>query len=487
MRETQGPDLSLKRAVGIIHTEEKRIENLAPTVTNAITRRVWNSAKGKFDLPIYTYSRTLLEGGINEAAVAKISQLLANLKVDVSDPFTSSSELSVILGFVSSELLGVDLSPFRKAADQIRHKQVEIGNVVGSNPTDELIYTDDDLQTYERLAKLRRWGKELVLSPGHYSEISRQVLEHNNDAFNTLAEGKVPEVWQELGVDPQSKAVLFFRDLKTYAGDVDFYYWGPEQNRCTLELSRYFMSLGYKVDHRSNILIDSLVHNEGKITNGFLGAYLYMYFIMGKSVEFNGDSFENRYASTVLPVVSADNIWPTAYKSVAGATRMMENVYQLPLEHYPGFKDVPFRLLTAVLMGLSMKHKTPFTLDFESFLEKTRSYLDKPQADGLKDSFYYLCQVRNLYQIITERRWEMLNAAIIGEINRLVTKQGGESIGQTVSKQAQNLQDICQEQFGQPQTEGVLDLTQSRDEAGELLAETYKKVGARYKILSELD
>ena len=130
MRETQGPDLSLKRAVGIIHTEEKRIENLAPTVTNAITRRVWNSAKGKFDLPIYTYSRTLLEGGINEAAVAKISQLLANLKVDVSDPFTSSSELSVILGFVSSELLGVDLSPFRKAADQIRHKQEEIGNVV---------------------------------------------------------------------------------------------------------------------------------------------------------------------------------------------------------------------------------------------------------------------------------------------------------------------------------------------------------------------
>jgi len=324
----------------------------------------------------------------------------------VSDPHTSSSELSVIVGLLSKGLLGFDARKLRRKMDAVRLQPIEVsGEPLLSSPPD-LVYTGDERVLFQELNRIKEWQRALILSSGNHQEISRRLLEQNNQALEAVTRGHLQQFWTANGIAGDSRATVYLRDHKTYAGDVDFYYWGPESERYVLELSRYLMSLGYKVDHRSNILVEDLIKSGKQVDNGYLSAYLQMYFYMGKAIEINGDNFQEHYERDVLPVANPKSAWNTSHQSIARASGLVSRVYGQNMPEYPGLKDYPFRLLSVTLMGLSTRYDVPFTLNYEDLLDNLRDKLSDEELRVFGNAFYYINQARNTYQLVSERRWE---------------------------------------------------------------------------------
>lgn len=485
-KENSRLDVNLQRAGQILNRANQRVEQLEFSPENAVVGQTWEAAKNKFDLPIYTYLNTLLNSGVDETTLVNLTNLLIDLRIDVSDPHASSSELSVMVGFISQELLGTDLGSFRRAVDEVRLSRRSIRKTMLPNPSSNITYSGNTHIEYGSMQQQREWERQFVLSPNNYVDISKVVLESNNQVLREFATGEMQKIWNELGITRDSKAVLFFRDLKTYAGDVDFYYWGSEQEEVTLRLSRYLTTLGYKVDHRSNLLVESIIRDKAGLNNSYLASYLYMYFFMGKSIEFNGDSFGEHYKGNVLPAVSMEAAWPSAYKSIMSNSYVMENIYSEQLPRYPGFKDVPFRLVTAVLMGLSIKYDIPYTLDFENFLTKLDGHLKASEIDTLRNSIYYINQIRNLYQLVSDRRWEIISPETLRRVSRLVKKQGGQSVEKVMRSCASTLRSICLNHLSDLVVDDeTKDLIQNKGEVNNLLEETYDGVADRYKALAK--
>lgn len=485
-KENPNFDLAVERAKSIVGVVAAEIENLESNPLNELLKDKWSRVMGNTDLPIYTYSRTLFEAGIDEEHVKTILSLARNLEIDVSDPHTSSSELSVIAGILANDLVGIDLSEHRKQMDRVKLIPINVQKHLLRSAPPNVVYTNNEMLQYQGLVKLKEWQRRLIASNRNYLETSRQILERNNQALEAVTRGHLIRFWEDNEIDKSSKATVYFRDHKTYAGDIDFYYWGPEPEKCTLELSKYLMSLGYKVDHRSNILVEDLIRGGGKINNGFLAAYLYMYFYMGKAIEINGDDFAEHYARDVLPRIDLNTMWQTSHKSLTPATEVIEQVYGQNIPEYPGLKDYPFRLLTITLMGLAIKYDIPFTFSHEGLLDKLGQHLDEDKINVLKSSFYYINQARNLYQLISERRWEMITPEIKQEINRVLVVQSGDIIEEWMTKFARTIKAISTRHFGEPQSDGVMDLLEAKDQASSFVAQSYRKVGERYKRIASL-
>ncbi len=479
-------DLVLKRAKSIIQSTALEVEKLEDTPLSELLKEKWSIAKDNPNLPIYTYAQTLLEADVDEVHLRTLMNLMKNLEIDVSDPHTSSSELSVIAGVLSEDLLGIDLSRHRKLMDRVKLIPVTIQENLPQPIPSDMVYADNGRLQYQELTRLKKGQRALVLSNNSFLEISKQLLERNNQALEALTRGYLSKFWRDNGIEEGSRATVYFRDHKTYAGDIDFYYWGPKSEKCTLELSRYLMSLGYKVDHRSNILVDELIKSGEKIANGYLGAYLQMYFFMGKAIEFNGDNFHERYTRDISPIVDLNSVWQTAHKSIISAADLTEHVYRQNFPEYPGLKDLPFRLLGVTLMGLAIKYDVPFTLDYEELLSNLDQHLDEGEINILRSSFYYINQARNLYQSISERRWEMISPEIKQEINKAIVVQSGRTLEDMMSLFGNKIKAIATKHFGEPKDDDVLDLSESREEASSFVAQSYKEVGVRYKQLTNL-
>lgn len=484
MKENPKFDLSLERARSLVDSVALEVEEIEISPSNELLKDKWSRARLNADLPIYSYTQTLLEAGVDETNIKDLLSLVKDLEIDVSDPHTSSSELSVIAGVLSEYLIGVDLSEHRRAMDKVKVIPAVIQDDV-PQPPQPIVYTESDREQFQGLTELKEWQRGLILSNRNFLEISKQVLEQNNQSLEAVIKGYLGRFWKDNGIDEGNKATVFFRDHKTYAGDIDFYYWGPEPETCTLELSRCLMSLGYKVDHRSNILVEDLI-KSGKVENGFLAAYLQMYFYMGRAIEFNGDSFNEHYGQDVSSVIDLESIWKTSHKSLVSAAEAVGGVYSQDLPEYPGLKDYPFRLLTVTLMGLAMKYDVPFTLNHKDLVDKLEQQIGEEEAGVLRNSFYYINQARNLYQLITERRWEMMTPEIKQEVNRALVIQSGNIIENTMVSLAETVKSISATHFGEPENGEVLDLNEARQQALPFIAQSYEKVADRYKQIARL-
>lgn len=410
----------------------------------------WIRVQGNLNLPIYTHTQTLLEVGVDETYMRTLMDLLKDLEIDVSDPHTSSSELSVIAGILAGDLVGIDLSRLRRQMDRVGFEPLIVRADLLPQPPD-VFYSENEVAQYQQLIKLKEWQRAFIASNRNCLDISGTILEQNNQALETIIGGHLPRFWRNNGTDERSKATVFFRDHKTYAGDIDFYYWGPEPEKCTLELSRYLMSLGYKVDHRSNIFVDDLIRSGRRIDNGFLAAYLQMYFYMGKAIGLDGDSFEGHYAQDVSPVVDLDTMWRIAHKSLIPATEVVGEVCRQDIPEYPGLKDYPFRLLTITLMGLAIRYDIPFILNHEDLIDKLEPHISTDEATVLRNSFYHINQARNLYQLVSERRWEMMTPGIKQEIDRALVIQSGSKIEDMAALLAGKIKSISTAHFGEPE------------------------------------
>lgn len=479
-------DLISERARLIIGAVALEVEGLEVASATQLLKDKWSRARADSNLPVYTYTQTLLEVGVDEAHIRNLMDLVKNLEIDVSDPHTSSSELSVIAGVLSEDLLGVDLSKHRRLIDKVKLIPITTqGDLLQPVPPD-VIYMDNERLQYQSLTKLKEWQRALIVSNRSFLEISKQLLERNNQALEAETRGHLEKFWRDNGIEKDSKATVFFRDHKTYAGDIDFYYWGPEPEKCTLELSRYLMSLGYKVDHRSNILVDDLIKSGKRIDNGFLAAYLQMYFYTGKAIEFSGDSFSKHYTQDVSPIVDLNTMWQAAHKSLIPAVEVVGRVYGQNIPESPGLKDYPFRLLTVTLMGLAIKYDIPFTLGYEDLLDRLEQHVGENDINVLRNSFYYINQARNIYQVVSERRWEIMTPEIKQEINKTIVVQLGSTLEDMMASLAERIKLISANHFGEPKDGEVLDLSESREQASAFIAQSYRKVGERYKQIANL-
>jgi len=485
--ETQPTKLktSPKKVRSIIDLTAGKAQLLDNCGVNKVLKQSWEKAVKDYNLPLYTYTSVLLSQGVTEDTVTKLNDLLLNLKIDVSDPHASSSELSVIIGYLSKELLNEDLSSYRRTVDEIEcDYEIDTKEPLCKIPKTKYTYSRNFERTYESISELRRWERFYILSNNYYSDISRTLLRENNTFVRKVLRNELKRIWGRLKIPKSAKAVLYFRDLKTYAGDLDLFYWGPKREAVLIELSRILMPLGYKIDHRSTSLVESIIEGKLGLKNVYLSTYLYMYFFMGRTIEINGDSFVKHYKENGLPALSLVVAWPSLYMWSLEMCDELESVYSTSRKQYPGFKDLSFRLLTAVLMGLSINYNIPFILDVEVFLDRLRPFVAKGKIKILRAAFYGISQIRNLYQLTTNRRWEMVYPECASIINRLLKKQGCESIHELMTRYAATFRDLLINCTKHPQptdnTEGPSDY---QTEAKNIVWDSYEMVVKIYLSL----
>lgn len=207
---------------------------------------------------------------------------------------------------------------------------------------------------------------------------------------------------------------------------------------------------------------------------------------MGKAIGLNGDSFEEHYAQEVFPLVDLDAMWRTAYKSLIQAVEVLGEIYRQDMPEYPGLKDYPFRLLTVTLMGLAIKYGIPFVLNHQDVIDKLEPHIGIDEATVLKNSFYHINQARNLYQLVSERRWEMITPRIKQEIDRVLVIQSGRKIEDMTALLSGTIKSISDAHFGEPENSEVPDLNESRKQVMPFIAQSYRKVAERYKQIARL-
>ena len=410
----------------------------------------WKRTLRNQELPVFFYLSCLLENGVDVETVTKLVDVLFCLGVDVSDPHSSSSELSIIIGYLSEKLLGKNLGSLRRTVDEIESKDFSI-NTLSSFIID---FHANFTATLPKLKlqhdELRQLQRQLILSDNNYKNISKEILSTSNNFIEGLLGYLIKRIWQKLNIPCSSSAVIYFRDMKTYAGDLDFYYWGPKPHLVVKLLSKYLIVFGYKVDHRSYMLVQSIIDSRGGLDNAYLGAYLFLYFFMGKSVEINKGVFDYHYCKDVLPAVNLSLVWPALYQRTLDNLSIWQTTYSAALIKYPGFKELQFRVLAVLLMGLSARFNITYTLNFENFLEKLGPHLKEPEVGLLRNLIYMINQVRNLYQLISQRRWEMIDDTVIKKIEVFMHSQGVPKWRMEMEKSGYLLQNMATKYLGNP-------------------------------------
>jgi hypothetical protein len=79
--------------------------------------------------PVFLYAARLKRHGVPTDVLRRLIDVLIALGVDVSDPHAASTELSVIVGYLSNHLLGVDLSPLRSEVVAVMESSLIGGTV----------------------------------------------------------------------------------------------------------------------------------------------------------------------------------------------------------------------------------------------------------------------------------------------------------------------------------------------------------------------
>src|SRR5258708_3559977 len=351
--------------------------------------------------PVMQTMAHLASAGVALPVLNRIVSVLMGLEIDVANPWTVSYILSDIIGYLSPQLLGMDIHAFKSVARDVDFVTSPTLRWPGDSLPADLGKTQDVVaELHREYYELRRRQERLLYSDRPYREIQREI-ETSSDAFvDKFVRVVLPRIWAELKIPADSAAFVYFRHMKTFASDLDLFYWGPRAPDVNLRLTQIAFQLGLKRDYWSATLLQT------ETEQGRVDFDVYNYFFSGPVIEINGGSFQQFRDLHLTPHINRTAMWSQVYPYLCRQLAVWNGEdASLPLK-LSNMKKLQYKTLTNLLFRLLVKFNLDDPADPEDLLNHLRRHMDPAEIEILEDAILLVNQARNINQVISRRRWE---------------------------------------------------------------------------------
>ena len=464
-----------KRERWVSHINKKLRELPSHEVTDLI-RESWSSILNNHENYLFSLLGKLEKKGVHHDILEKLIDTLIYLGIDVSNVWTSMYHLSDIIGHMSKELLGEDMSAFKS---EIRDTEfIEVVPIdfpcLIQIPSHQHASLKDLKMKY---AFLRKEQEKLICSKNSYLLISKEVRNSSNTLIEELARLFLKRVWIELEVPLNSQALLYFRDMKSFASDLDLFYYGPKLEEVNIKLTELFFLFGIKRDLFSTCLITK------EVERARIHFDVYHYFFSGRAIEINNASFSKFYKENIEGKINKDKVWMDLYPYLCRQSAILtkKGPFTLPLS-MTDFKHLLYRYVNNILFGLSKK----FDIDFgvgDNFFVSLSQQVSEEETKILSNARDLANHLRNVYQILSRRRWEQdIDDRVFSMIAKVVSYQAIPSLREEMDSLARHLDEIRGKYFGKPEFRKTKYLPLYKDSRSET---AWKKTAMMYSTLIE--
>lgn len=296
----------------------------------------------------------------------------------------------------------------------------------------------------EKYRALKMQQERLILSACPYEDIASKVVRSSNSFLKEILRPLLLMIWKDLGIPLDSDAVLFFRNMKTFSSDVDLFYWGPRIQEVNMRLSQLLFMMGLKNDlHTMHLMTDEVILRR-------IDFDVYLYFFGGEAIVINQGSFHKFYQDHVRACANPAAMWNHVYPYLC---RQLSAWNGKPTDlslTENDYKKLHHRAITNLLFGLSVKFNIPFGPDEGAFFIALGQHLKPEEIRALEEALALVNQARNLYQIISRRRWEKVDPRIASEIERILDLQGQSRYHSHLQALGQDLENMREKYFGLP-------------------------------------
>lgn len=407
------------RAIIVEHINS-RISGLPAGEKYGLIKDSWERAIGDHDNAAIKILVRLAEGGMEVDTIKRLIDVLIGLGIDVNNPWTATYHISDIVCHMSIELLGKDVTIYKPICRAVGSVDVKAG--ISSTKQisldfDEQVSSLADLRA--RYYELRRQQEELILSSNNFRDIEHGVSSSTREFLKKVIRRLLPIIWQELGIPQNSDAFIYLGSMGTFASDADLFYWGPEALKVNEKLAELLFLLGIKMDLFSRHLV------AGEIEKHKIYYAIEWYFFFGGTcIDINNGSFNDFYREQVIPYSDDDEVWNCIYPYLYAKLGVWSGRRPHPHISLANFKGLQHRSILNMLFGFSRLFNISFDTDIDRFFEQLSHHIEKEEIDVLREAMVLTAQSRNLYQVITRRRWEEETDKIMADIERVLREQG---------------------------------------------------------------
>lgn len=380
-----------------------------------LVRESWMDASYSNNSYVYSLIKSLYEKGVQPRSLANLVHLIVGLGVDVNDVWTVSQLVSDVLGYMSKELLGADLSKFKEVvrvvdnelvAETVEDKAFNVELVM------PVITEDDDIESLKmKYVDFRAYQEQVVVAEENYKDVAAKVQDDNNYFYKKLAERVQQIAFEKLNLSVNTKSLMYFHNIKTFASDFDLIYFGVKNRDVEMLMTRIFYMIGVKIDLWTNYLIESRVAVD-------LAPKYPMDFYGGDVIPIeNGTHDFEKFYKKVTEDISGEKMVDSYHdKLAAELTKWKETDIDLS-----NFKKMYYKPITHLLMILAIKYKLGIRVFGDEFFDSLDAQVvsdgiefnvdpevqkDKREKfSKLRDAYYFINQMRNIFAITYRRRW----------------------------------------------------------------------------------
>lgn len=455
-----------------------KISHLPQSETSSFIRRTWNTLLENEENLFLQALTQLAQQGVEAHIIKKLIDTFMLLGIDVSNSWTSIDILKDIVGFMSKELIGNDLGAFKSLIKQIKFSSEQMLLNNGGDSCEEFTSISEVKQQYN---ELKRQQQQLILSANPFQEISEHLSQTSSQFMRETLEVLLPVVWRKLNIPPHSPGVIFFRHMKTFASDLDLFYWGQQPEHVITELTRYFLLLGVKVDHYS-ININKLIIEQSHQPHDILfDIYNRLYFFMGNAIEFNGGVYREYY-NTIKPKRSVHEIWNTAYAILYKKLFQINRLQNGSMER-KGLKKLYYWGLSCLLFGLSLKFHIPFEYDMYCLFDALQGCIDESEILFIREHIAFINQFRNILQILTGTRWQPEEDNHYTKTNDILRQQGIDQPEKKLHQLGVAMEQLLQKYFSEPEDTTIEPYIHNE----EFFSDVWKETSQMYLAIIQLN
>ena len=419
MIDSEGLFRTVMRKFYIQRYVSKRIDRLEDNEEKRLIRESWNSIFSEDD-STFLDNISIFATKIDVGTFRKLLDALIGLGIDVRNSWSANYHLTDIIGYLGEDLLGQDVR-FLKSIFRNNTDFIDLTNSYITNSISIPKISDEDTLTdlRNKYFSLRMQQRELILSKNNYSDIAQEITSSINMFMKGLIERLIALTFEEVGMPKDSKAVAYFHEMKTFSSDLDFIYFGPNTYEVNKELTKKLFLLGIKRDYLAVDLINVAIA-EGKGKQDFR----VQFFGNIIPISVNGGDFNEFYQKNLLIQDRRSSI----SQKVTELNELLQKWEDLRQAggRVSGLsiKTIYYESIIALIRVLAQIYQMdPGPYD-EGFFRVFNKKLSEEDAIFLKKAYCLVLQVRNLSQLITQRRWQIDDVRVLEKIGLIMKLQG---------------------------------------------------------------
>ena len=431
----------------VTESVEAALHDLPPGELNQVTARLWRAASADPGNEVLELLALLQQRDLPPAAFEAIVRILIGLRVDPTNPWTATYVLSDIVGHMSDTLCGLDISALK---DVVRFRR---NDTTRSDFERDFVLTpaegSDAIVLKRQYQELRRRHHALITSSRSAREIATRVSAETNDFLERAFRVLLPGMLVAEGCPADCDALLYFADMKSFASDFDFLYWGPARSGVRRRIIDALSWFGVKSDPFAVLFL------EDAIDSGIIDEYAYHSFnFRGRVVSTGRASFGAFHQEHIERHIDLGAMWRKVRPHMDSQFAIW-NACPHPqfLKLTPAdIKKLYYRAVFNLLFGLAVKYGISFVAPEPEFQSGLRQHLSEAELRTIFDTLDLVSQLRNVYQIVTRRRWEVdIDARTQRRIAARLKTQGVENIERVLREAGLELESIRQRHFGPPE------------------------------------